>query len=74
MDHLKKYQVNQAGGIMLSKDIAKYQDVINKWSVVTISESFELLVEIGNLFVVGYDTPPLFLSLYYEVIYIDSMP
>jgi len=59
LDHLKKYQVNQAGGIMLSKDIAKYQDVVNKWGVVTISESFELLVEIGNLFVVGYDIPPL---------------
>lgn len=59
LDHLKKYQVNQAGGIMLSKDIAKYQDVVSKWGVVTISESFELLVEIGNLFVVGYD-PSLF--------------
>ncbi|PWW74402.1 exocyst complex component Sec10 [Tuber magnatum] len=53
LDHLKKYQVNQAGGIMLSKDIARYQDVVNKWGVVTINESFELLVEIGNLFVVG---------------------
>ncbi|CAZ82768.1 unnamed protein product [Tuber melanosporum] len=55
LDHLKKYQVNQAGGIMLSKDIAKYQDVVNKWGAVTVNESFELLVEIGNLFVVGYD-------------------
>jgi len=53
LEHLKKYQVNQAGGIMLSKDIAKYQDVVNKWGVMTINESFELLVEIGNLFVVG---------------------
>ncbi|KAG0125318.1 exocyst complex component Sec10-like protein [Tuber indicum] len=57
LDHLKKYQVNQAGGIMLSKDIAKYQDVVNKWGAVTVNESFELLVEIGNLFVVGYDLP-----------------
>ncbi|KAL0631485.1 Exocyst complex component 5 [Maublancomyces gigas] len=52
LDHLKKYLVNQAGGIMLSKDITKYHDIVSKWSVVALKESFELLHEIGNLFVV----------------------
>ena len=34
--------------------MARYQDIANKWGVSAIKESFELLVEIGNLFVVGY--------------------
>jgi len=53
LDHLKRFQVNQAGGIMLSKDITKYYDVIDKWDVANLKDSFELVQEIGNLFVVG---------------------
>ncbi|KAL7269154.1 Exocyst complex component 5 [Rhizina undulata] len=33
LEHLKKYQVNQAGAIMLSKDIARYRDLVDKWNL-----------------------------------------
>lgn len=53
LEHLKKFQVNQAGAIMLSKDITKYRDLVDKWGVAGLKDGFELLHEIGNLFVVG---------------------
>jgi len=56
LEHYKKFQVNQAGGIMLSKDITQYHEVISRWGIGSVSDSFELLQEIGNLFVVGPNT------------------
>ncbi|KAA8894126.1 exocyst complex component Sec10-like protein [Sphaerosporella brunnea] len=53
LEHLKKFQVNQAGAIMLSKDITKYREIVDRWGVANLKDSFELLHEIGNLFVVG---------------------
>ena len=53
LDHLKKFQVNQAGAIMLSKDITVYRDAVEAWKVGSLRDGFELLYEIGNLFVVG---------------------
>lgn len=53
LEHLKKFQVNQAGAIMLAKDITAYRELVDRWGVATLRDGFELLVEIANLFVVG---------------------
>lgn len=55
-EHFKKFQVNLAGGLVVSKDIAKYIEVLR---AVPLESSFagsvEALSEIGNLFVIGPD-------------------
>lgn len=54
LDHLKKFQVNLAGGLMVSKDITKYIELLR---TLPLSPSFlpslEVLVEVGNIFVIG---------------------
>lgn len=52
LDHFKRYNVNGPGGLILSKDIQKYQETIDGWSVSDLSESFSILHNIGNLFTV----------------------
>ena len=37
---------------MLTKDLAKYQEVVNSWKIPAVRESFEIVPEIGTLFVV----------------------
>lgn len=52
LDHYKKFTVNSTGGIVLTKDVIRYQSVIDEWGIPELSESFQLLREIGNLFTV----------------------
>ncbi|KAL8714980.1 MAG: hypothetical protein Q9225_006455 [Loekoesia sp. 1 TL-2023] len=52
--HFQKFQVNAAGGIMVTKDITKYIEVLRSWELGEQFEgSIEALTEIGHLFVVG---------------------
>ena len=54
LDHFKKFQVNAAGGIMVTKDISKYIELLRAWELdASFDPSFEILTEIGNLFVIG---------------------
>ncbi|KAL9100147.1 MAG: hypothetical protein Q9163_004448 [Psora crenata] len=54
LDHFKKFPVNAAGGIMVTKDISKYIELLKSWDLdPSFNPSFELLTEIGNLFVIG---------------------
>ncbi|KAF8475948.1 exocyst complex component Sec10-like protein [Kalaharituber pfeilii] len=53
LEHMKKFQINAAGGLMLTKDIASYHALVKSWSVKEVREGFELLHEIANLFVVN---------------------
>ena len=54
LDHFKKFQVNAAGGIMVTKDISKYIELLRSWELdPAFDPSFEVLTEIGNLFVIG---------------------
>ncbi|KAI4239966.1 MAG: hypothetical protein L6R40_005397 [Gallowayella cf. fulva] len=52
--HFQKFQVNAAGGIMVTKDLTKYIEILKSWD---LGEDFEggleALMEIGHLFVVG---------------------
>lgn len=54
LDHLKKFQVNLAGGLMVSKDITKYIELLRSFPLATsFQPSLEVLVEVGNIFVIG---------------------
>ncbi|KAL8768554.1 MAG: hypothetical protein Q9209_005239 [Squamulea sp. 1 TL-2023] len=52
--HFQKFQVNAAGGIMVTKDLTKYIEIFKSWDLGEEFEgSLESLTEIGHLFVVG---------------------
>ena len=54
LDHFKKFQVSAAGGILITKDISKYNELFRSWDLdPSFAPSIELLTEIGNLFVIG---------------------
>jgi exocyst complex component 5 len=57
LEHFKKFQVNAAGGIMVTKDITKYNELLGSWEVDAMfkESGLEVLQEIGNLFVIGPD-------------------
>lgn len=57
LEHMKKFQVNQAGAMMLSKDVKRYHDVIQGWKVASLKDEFELMNEIGALYGAGYVLP-----------------
>lgn len=52
LEHYKKFIVNSTGGIILTKDVIRFQSVIDQWEISELSEKFTLLKEIGNLFTV----------------------
>jgi exocyst complex component 5 len=65
LEHFKKFTINAAGGLILTKyckpysiltcrDIALYYSTIETWKIPALSEPFELLRELGNVFVVKY--------------------
>jgi hypothetical protein len=51
-EHYKNFQVNSTGGIVATKDIISYQQVIEQWKIPKISENFATLREIANLFTI----------------------
>lgn len=52
LEHLKKYTVSATGGLMLTKDLAMYQDVCGRFEVPVVTDRFEMLRQLGNLFIV----------------------
>ncbi|UZJ52417.1 hypothetical protein CBS101457_001737 [Exobasidium rhododendri] len=52
LDHLRKFTISAAGGIMLTKDLAMYQDAISSFGIPALSDRFEMLRQLGNLFIV----------------------
>lgn len=52
LDHYKKFPVNPTGGLMLTKDLASYQDVMASYSVPAINDRFDMLRQLGNSFIV----------------------
>ena len=56
LEHFRKFAVNATGGIMVTKDISKYNELLRSWNLdASFASSFEVLTEIGNLFVIGPD-------------------
>lgn len=56
LDHFKKFNVSNTGGLIVSNDIQKYQERIDNWSVSELSERFSILHNIGNLFTAQPDS------------------
>ncbi|KAN0063111.1 Exocyst complex component 5 [Thecaphora frezii] len=52
LEHLRKFTVSPAGGLMLTKDLAMYQDAIGTFGIPALSDRFEMLRQLGNLFIV----------------------
>ena len=53
-EHFKKFQVNATGGLMVTKDISKYNSTLKDWPLTKEAASgLEVLNEIGNLFIIG---------------------
>ncbi|KAK4242351.1 exocyst complex component Sec10-like protein [Achaetomium macrosporum] len=53
-DHFKKFQVNATGGLMVTKDIAKYVSTVKEWPLTKeVEQSLEVLTEVGYLFIIG---------------------
>lgn len=53
-EHFKKFQVNAAGALIVTKDITKYIEILRGWDLdPAFQPTFEVLTEIGNIFVIG---------------------
>jgi hypothetical protein len=53
-EHFKKFPVNAAGGLMVTKDIAKYVATVREWPLAKDVElALEVLTEVGYLFIIG---------------------
>lgn len=63
LEHYKKFIVSYSGGIVLTKDIAKYQEAIALFKVPPLNERFEFLRQLGNVFMVK---PEILKSLFEE--------
>ncbi|TPX16642.1 uncharacterized protein E0L32_003583 [Thyridium curvatum] len=53
-DHFRKFPVNATGGLMVTKDIAKYVSTLKEWPLTKEVEGIvEVLTEVGYLFIIG---------------------
>ncbi|PPQ65579.1 hypothetical protein CVT26_000528 [Gymnopilus dilepis] len=52
LEHLRKFPVNATGGLMLAKDLKSYQDTISTFGIPALHERYELLRQLGNVFLV----------------------
>ncbi|OWZ69775.1 hypothetical protein AYX14_04824 [Cryptococcus neoformans] len=52
LDHYKKFPVNPTGGLMLTKDLASYQDAMASYGIPAINDRFDMLRQLGNSFIV----------------------
>ena len=54
LEHFRKFNVNAAGGLLVSKDMSKYVELLRGWPLERhVEESIAILSSVGNLFVVG---------------------
>jgi len=52
--HFKSFQVSQAGGLVVSKDMTKYIELLRTFNLsMTFNPSLEVLTEIANLFIIS---------------------
>ncbi|KAF8917823.1 exocyst complex component Sec10-like protein [Mucidula mucida] len=55
LEHLRKFPVSATGGLMLAKDIKMYQDTISSFGIPSLTERYEFLRQLGNVFLVRPD-------------------
>jgi hypothetical protein len=52
LEHFKKFPTNQVGTVIITRDIQKYNESISLLGISSLIEKFEILREIGSLFIV----------------------
>ncbi|ORX47562.1 exocyst complex component Sec10 [Piromyces finnis] len=52
LEHYKRFVTNNTGALILTKDIAAYRRLIEDWDIVQLAERYDMLVQLGNLFVI----------------------
>lgn len=52
LDHYKKFAVNPTGGLMLTKDLASYQEAVGLYAIPALNDRFDMLRQLGNSFIV----------------------
>ncbi|KAH9273107.1 hypothetical protein BASA83_004684 [Batrachochytrium salamandrivorans] len=52
LDHFKKFPVSYAGGLVLTKDLSKYHEIIMTFKITLLEERFDMIKELGNIFIV----------------------
>ncbi|KAK4056327.1 Exocyst complex component 5 [Microbotryomycetes sp. JL221] len=52
LEHFKKFPISATGGLMLTKDLALYQDTVSTFSLPALDSRFEMLRQLGNVFIV----------------------
>lgn len=55
LDHYKKFPVNPTGGLMLTKDLASYQEAVAAYRIPALNDRFDMLRQLGNSFIVQPD-------------------
>lgn len=55
LTHYSKFSVNSMGGIIVTKDIIGYLNVVEVWNIPSLVEKFSTLRELANLFTVRPD-------------------
>jgi hypothetical protein len=57
LEHFKRFPVNAAGGLMVTKDMTRYTELLRSWDidegVKGVGGALDVLLEVGSLFVVG---------------------
>jgi hypothetical protein len=54
LTHFKAFSVSQTGALAVSKDIAKYCELLRAWELpASFKPSLDVLEEIANIFVIG---------------------
>ncbi|KAJ8658818.1 hypothetical protein O0I10_005545 [Lichtheimia ornata] len=52
LEHFKKFYVTPTGGLLVTKDIAKYEEVIQMFKIPVLNDMFDMLRQLGNIFLV----------------------
>jgi hypothetical protein len=55
LDHLRKFSVSLTGGLIMSKDMAKYTELVRGWPTGEELEpgAMDVIIEVGQLFIIG---------------------
>ncbi|KAL1927727.1 hypothetical protein VTP01DRAFT_3548 [Rhizomucor pusillus] len=52
LEHFKKFNVTPTGGLLVTKDISKYEEAIQAFKIPALNDMFEMLRQLGNIFLV----------------------
>ncbi|KAI9479330.1 exocyst complex component Sec10-like protein [Coemansia mojavensis] len=52
MEHLRKFVVSVAGGLVLAKDVSRYRETISGFGIAALNDKFAVLQDISNIFLV----------------------